>query len=102
MPNGNMHRIIRDIFGQLKSRNSTLETLQIKPDVLYALLRMIESGEISSLRGKDILEMILDGTESSPLDIAKTNGWFLQQGEESGIRNKCQALLDSRPDLVIL
>ena len=92
---------MRDVFGQLKSRNETLETLRVNPDDLYSLLKMIEVGQISSLRGKDILEIILHGTEKSPVEIAKSKGWILQDDEGEDMKIKCQALLDSRPDLVI-
>lgn len=64
-----------------------------------ALVSLVDTEKVSALRGKDILALLLDGSQDAPIDIAQSQGW-LQDRNLERLRTSCQDVIKSHPAVV--
>lgn len=93
--------LLTDIAGFISKSNlgdeASIKEL-IQPQDYVELMEMIDSGELSSRSGKDILELLLKG-EKKPRDIAKEKGLF-QSNNESEVRQIAEMVIAEFPEVV--
>ncbi|MDP3724847.1 MAG: Asp-tRNA(Asn)/Glu-tRNA(Gln) amidotransferase subunit GatB [Nanoarchaeota archaeon] len=62
-----------DLFGIMKDRDMTFDTIKINPENFADLVALVEKGELSSRMAKDILLLMSEGGED-PREIMKREG----------------------------
>ncbi|KAI9094130.1 glutamyl-tRNA amidotransferase subunit B [Phlyctochytrium arcticum] len=85
-----------DLVGFLKMRGIKLRACPVPPTELAEILNLIRGSEISALRGKDILHLLIDGDKRTARGIATDEGW-LQNSDKAALEEMCRNLILKHP-----
>jgi len=97
--------ITSDLAGLVKSDATvSIEKINLASKILpgrfAALTTMVASGSISSRGAKDILKMMYEGEEGSPISIAEKSG-FLQKSDASSLQIIVDTVISENPNVVL-
>lgn len=83
------------LLGYLNQNNLGINEIYLKPEMLYDLVNLIETGKISSQQGKEVFTLILE-EKKTPLEIIKEKG-MEQISDPSEIRKIVNEVIDDNP-----
>ena len=90
--------IIGDVQSYLNKTNTDISDFKVSPENLGALIKLVESGEISNKQAREVFEKMVE-TNRAPKEIVKELG-FVQMSDENELLSIINELLDANPNLV--
>ena len=84
--------IISSLFAILNTSKVDITNSPITAERLGQLIDLVESGKISRIIGKDILEMMINNNQH-PLEIATSKG-LLQSSDDEELRKLCEQAIN--------
>jgi aspartyl-tRNA(Asn)/glutamyl-tRNA(Gln) amidotransferase subunit B len=89
---------MNDLLRILRERGLTAGALELTPEHLAEIVTMVESKQVTTNTGKELLEKAADSGDS-PAKIVEAEG-LMQVSDDSAIRQIAQEILDQNPDQV--
>jgi aspartyl-tRNA(Asn)/glutamyl-tRNA(Gln) amidotransferase subunit B len=86
-----------DVTGYLRGRGEELDSSALTPEGLVALVRLVESGEISGKTAKDLLPEVMEGADARRL-VADRG--LAQVADEAAIGDLIEQVLAANPSVV--
>lgn len=90
--------ILSECVGILRKNGKTIDTLEIEPEKLAAIIKMVDSGDINRISGKKILTAVL-ADNVDPVAYCKENG-FDKKVDESVIDTVIDKAIENNPQAV--
>jgi aspartyl-tRNA(Asn)/glutamyl-tRNA(Gln) amidotransferase subunit B len=90
--------IINDVLRIIREAQTTADQLQITPEHLAEIVTLVDSGEISSTVGKELLERVRV-SERSPRQIVEAEG-LAQVADEGKLREIAAEIVRNNPEQV--
>jgi aspartyl-tRNA(Asn)/glutamyl-tRNA(Gln) amidotransferase subunit B len=90
--------LMNDVLRMLRERSVTAGEFELKPDHLAAIVAMVESNQVTTNTGKELLEKVV-ATGETPEKIVEAEG-LAQVSDDSAIRELAQEVLDQNPEQV--
>lgn len=90
--------IMVDIAAYLNKNNLKIKDLQLSPEHLSDLIKLIEEGKISSKQAKDVFAVIVEN-DASPIDVANELG-LVQMSDEGAIFELILEVLKEHPQSI--
>lgn len=90
--------ILSECVGILRKKGKTVDALEIEPEKLAAIIKMVDSGDINRISGKKILSAVLSDNVD-PVAYCKENG-FDKKVDESVIDNVIDKAIENNQQAV--
>ncbi len=92
--------IMSDIARVLNEKDEEPDSIPFTGEELGELVKLIDSGKISSAIAKKVLEEMFEGNETNPNKIVEEKGW-IQISDEGQIKEVVIKILDENPQSII-
>ncbi|XP_015598393.1 glutamyl-tRNA(Gln) amidotransferase subunit B, mitochondrial isoform X2 [Cephus cinctus] len=91
--------LITDLLTSLNNKNIQLNSCLIPYQHIGEVVDLLENRNINITVARQILDILIDDSESSPRQIVERNEWF-QITDETELIKLCQSVIDDNPELV--
>jgi aspartyl-tRNA(Asn)/glutamyl-tRNA(Gln) amidotransferase subunit B len=90
--------MINVLFGQMNEHGLSIDEVTLSPDMLVALIRLVDDGVINANTGKEVLAEMFTSGKSAQAIVDERN--LTQISDESQIEALIDQVLDGNPDQV--
>lgn len=92
--------MVNELLGFLHDLNLTFSSSPVSVSALSNILQLLNSGSVSALNAKKVLERLCNGDTRAPAEIVRSEGWELLQMKEEELERNCSALIEQFPNEV--
>ena len=89
--------LLSDVSAWLNANEKTIETCELKPEMLAKLVGMIEDGKISNAQAKQVVDEMMHGED--PEAVAEKKG-LKQMSDTGAIKAMVKEALDENPQAI--
>ncbi len=90
--------LMNEIQRLINEHNLLAADLQIRPEQLAAIIKLVDAGTVNTSTGKSLVDKVQE-TGKNPQEIVETEG-LAQVSDLDAIRALCQTVVDANPDQV--